>query len=543
MVLSDEEKLLLEAGITKYGWGKWTILAESIPNKNRKQICAYADKRAKRDPAWKRRIVKAYDDNEEKVLVNIIGKGTHNRPHKPNIRFRNGTYFAKIKRNNIGGQYGHIAVYTTREQAERAYHIASRHYDEWSKTNPNPTEEDTKNRLVAACDLARNSTTHLPYGNGKCVWKMRSSNVTDAELKDIIYGPCYSRRNIKMEILCRVIDCQKFKQDIPVQGHDPAGCCRFHGNLFKRKYPGGEHQWAKETGGEIINVVRTQSGWITTQDTNTSVCEVVDVQPILGIPKSIECIPKSVPLKIREVLTRYGHSGKDAAGMTMDEIKTKVKDDYREDKYSDNLVEDMVKLAVNKNKVGSRMSAGEVTQYFLRDEDVKNKATSPQDKATNSKMAASTGKAAGADSKKNASKKKASRGTKRKYDSDDDEESFHSDMLPDGDEEDGDDDEDSSLDNGDEDNDGNMSDSSNDERVMSRKKATNDRAERMRRRQSGIPSQPKPPSNKTPKKKKSVPPPEVTGEEAAPDYPLSEYEQLRLERIKRNKARLAALGL
>ena len=137
----------------------------------------------------------------------------------------------------------------------------------------------------------------------------------------------------------------------------------------------------------------------------------------------------------------------------------------------------------------------------------------------------------------------SSRGTKRKYDSDDDEESFHSDMLSDGDKEDGDgdDNDDSSLENGEEDNNGNMSDSSEDERVVSRKRAANNRAERTKRRQSGIPSQHEPPSNKTPKKKKTVPPPKE--EEAAPDHPLSEYEMYRLEKIQRNKAKLAALGL
>ena len=519
-VWNIKEKQQVEDGIRKYGWGHWKIIAESIPTKDRKQTSNYAYYLATEDPAWRARIVKAYDDNEEKVLVS-------SRPAKPNItKSRYGNYMVKIQRN---WNTVYIGSYTTKERAEQAYHITSKHYEEWLKTNPNPTKEDAMNTLVTACDLARNDASTPRVA---CSYSF-SCNVTAAELEDINYGPCYTKyernKNHKRILLCRVINCQKFKAPCS------PGCCRVHGKLFKRKYPGGEHQWANETGGEIIDKARKSSS------------EVVDVQPILDIPK------KSIPLKIREVLTRHGQSGEDATGMTMDEIKKKVKGDYPKDKYSDSAVEKKVKKAVNQNKVGSRMSKGGVTKYFLilHDEDAKNKATSPQDKATNSKMAATTGKASGTDSKKKTGTgmKKASRGTKRKYDSDDDEEGFHSDMLSDsGDEEDGggEDDDEYSLDNGDEDNDGNMNDSSDDKQVMSQQKAANDRAERMKRRQSGIPSQHKPPNKRTPKKKKTVPPPkkeEEEEEEAAPDLPLSEYEKYRLEKIARNKAKLAALGL
>ena len=78
------------------------------------------------------------------------------------------------------------------------------------------------------------------------------------------------------------------------------------------------------------------------------------------------------------------------------------------------------------------------------------------------------------------------------------------------------------------------------ERAAKRKQAANNREARAKRRRSGIPLPPLP----TPvKKKKKVVKKKKEVEEKVPEPPLSEYELKRLEKIQRNKERLASLGL
>ena len=79
------------------------------------------------------------------------------------------------------------------------------------------------------------------------------------------------------------------------------------------------------------------------------------------------------------------------------------------------------------------------------------------------------------------------------------------------------------------------------ERAVKRKQAANDREARAKRRRSGVPLPPLP----TPVKKKKVvkKKKEEEEKEKVPEPPLSEYELKRLEKIKRNKERLASLGL
>ena len=77
-----------------------------------------------------------------------------------------------------------------------------------------------------------------------------------------------------------------------------------------------------------------------------------------------------------------------------------------------------------------------------------------------------------------------------------------------------------------------------------KKKAANDRSERAKRRRSGLAaSKPPKPVEKKVKKRRSSMYEEEEEEEAAPDPPLSEYELYRLEKIKRNQAKLRQLGL
>lgn len=79
------------------------------------------------------------------------------------------------------------------------------------------------------------------------------------------------------------------------------------------------------------------------------------------------------------------------------------------------------------------------------------------------------------------------------------------------------------------------------ERAAKRKQAANNREARAKRRRSGIPLPPLP----TPVKKKKKVAKKKKEEEAekVPEPPLSEYELKRLEKIQRNKERLASLGL
>ena len=122
----------------------------------------------------------------------------------------------------------------------------------------------------------------------------------------------------------------------------------------------------------------------------------------------------------------------------------------------------------------------------------------------------------------------------------DDDASFNSDMLVDESEDEGEEEQDS---------DDNLTEESYDiedcidleaERAMKRKQAANDREDRAKRRRDGIPITPLPAPVKK-KKKKAVR--IVVEEEEVPDPPLSEYELKRLEKIQRNKERLASLGL
>jgi len=78
------------------------------------------------------------------------------------------------------------------------------------------------------------------------------------------------------------------------------------------------------------------------------------------------------------------------------------------------------------------------------------------------------------------------------------------------------------------------------ERAVKRKQAANNREARAKRRRSGIPL---PVVVKKKKKKKNEKVARNVVEEVPPDPPLSEYELLRLRKIKRNKERLASLGL
>ena len=126
----------------------------------------------------------------------------------------------------------------------------------------------------------------------------------------------------------------------------------------------------------------------------------------------------------------------------------------------------------------------------------------------------------------------------------DDDASFNSDMLVDESEDEGEEEEDSND---------NLTEESYDsedsidvyhikaeaERAMKRKQANNDREARAKRRRDGIPITPLP----TPVKKKKKAVRKVEEEEEVPDPPLSEYELLRLGKIRRNKERLASLGL
>jgi len=79
------------------------------------------------------------------------------------------------------------------------------------------------------------------------------------------------------------------------------------------------------------------------------------------------------------------------------------------------------------------------------------------------------------------------------------------------------------------------------ERAAKRKQAANNREARAKRRRSGIPLPPLPTPVK--KKKKVVKKKKEEEEEKVPEPPLSEYELKRLEKIQRNKERLASLGL
>jgi len=133
----------------------------------------------------------------------------------------------------------------------------------------------------------------------------------------------------------------------------------------------------------------------------------------------------------------------------------------------------------------------------------------------------------------------------KKLEIDVDDASFNSDMLVDESEDEGEEEEDG---------DDNLTEESYDsedsidvyyikaeaERAMKRKQANNnDREARAKRRRDGIPITPLPKPVK--KKKKAVR--KVEEEEEVPDPPLSEYELLRLGKIRRNKERLASLGL